>query len=144
MGSGWVPWVSEVVTWLEHRRTAAGMLGAESVVTKRSSCWLSDQVFPLDSVSSKVKGEEQGQWRQSLRHKHGWWSGGWAPRLGQSLGSSSSCRTHCMTLGKSLSPAFLICKTEMIRGLCMRAEGDSIPGVTFKILTAAKAWAVMQ
>lgn len=35
------------------------------------------------------------------------------------------------------------CVRQMIRGLCMRVEGNSIPGVIFKILTAAKAWAVM-
>lgn len=46
-------WRSEVVTqaWLEHRYTTAGVLGAGSMVIKRSSCWLGDPEFLLDSVS---------------------------------------------------------------------------------------------
>lgn len=76
-----------------------------------------------------VKGEEHAV----SANEHGWWSGGQVPALGRWPGFQLQLRIHCVNLGKSLCPIFLICKTEMLTGLCVRMEWDSIPGVKFKI-----------
>lgn len=100
-------WSSEVVT-------QAGLGG---MVIKRS-CWLGDPVSLrlASGLQQRGRSKESGH---RIWIKHGWWSGGPVPTLGQSSGFQLQLQTRV------IEPVFLICETEMLTGLCTRVQWDS-------------------